>query len=211
MTTALSKTLVPFKSNRVVQVIAALYFAVWIICAINPSWRPQWLLDNYLVFASVAALIFTHRKYPLSDLSFLLIAIFLALHAYGSNYGYSSAPAGFWLQDVFNSSRPNPYDRLVHFLFGFLIAYPVHEVLLRYTASTKFWRYVLPAEFILSYSAVYEIIEAAVAWILPPEQYDPFVGLQGDVWDGFYDMSCALGGAVVMMVLLALWRVRNQS
>ncbi len=212
MTTTISTKLESFSTNRLLQVVCFLYAVVWVIYAINPAWRPQWWLDNYLVFGCVALLMLSYKKYPLSDLSYILLAIFLSLHSYGANYGYSSTPIGFWLHDIFHHVRANPYDRYVHFLFGFLFSYPLQEVLVRYTRISSFWCYVFPVEFILSYSAFYEIIEAATAWTLPPDQYDPFIGLQGDIWDGYRDMSCALGGALLTMLLLALWRlVRKHS
>lgn len=192
-----------FRENPFQIVLALLYLVFWIYYAINPVWRPQWWLDNYLVFAIVAFLIISYRKYPLSDVSYLLIAIFMCFHAVGANMSYSNVPLGYWMSHTFGFERPNVYDRLVHFLFGFLLLYPLHEMFRRYSRFMPVWWYVLPVDFILSYSAVYEIIEAATAWTLPPEQYDPFVGLQGDIWDGYRDMTCALCGALLASLLIA--------
>jgi uncharacterized membrane protein YjdF len=69
----------------------------------------------------------------------------------------------------------------------------------------------------LSLSAVYEIIEAVVAWTLPPEQYNPFIGLQGDMWDGFKDMLLALTGVSFTTICIYLsdygrsQRIKNSS
>lgn len=206
-TTAIDPLVPRFADCRIQQLMAFMYGVFWLYLAVDPTYRPQWLLENYLVFAFVTLLVFTYRKYPLSDLSYLMLTIFFSFHAVGAHYGYSSTPLGFWMHDVFQFVRPNPYDRLVHFLFGLLFAYPIHEVLTRYSPIRSVWLYVLPVDFILSYSAGYELIEATTAWTMPAEQYDPFVGLQGDIWDGFRDMGLALLGGTAAMLFLTILRV----
>ena len=143
----------------------------------------------------------SYNKLQLSDLSYLLITIFLLLHTVGAHYGYSSVPIGFAIKDAFSLMR-NPYDRIVHFLFGFLFAYPIYELLKRYSNQKDVWLYILPINFIISLSAIYEIIEAIVAWTFPPEQYNPFVGLQGDIWDGYKDMLLVTTGAIISTLII---------
>lgn len=206
ITTARSAALKAFKENRVLQFCIVAYSVVWIWLAIDPFYRPQWLLENYLVFAFVPFLAFTYKKRRLSDISYVLITIYLILHAFGSHYGYSNVPFGYWLSKFFGATRPNSYDRLVHFLFGFFLAYPLHELLARYTRINRFLVYMLSVDFILSYSAAYELIEAVTAWTLPEKEYDPFVGMQGDIWDGYRDMLLALSGAFITMASVAVKR-----
>jgi putative membrane protein len=114
-------------------------------------------------------------------------------------------PFGFTLRDAFNLVR-NPYDRIVHFLFGVLFAYPTYELLKRYSSQKGKWLYILPINFIISLSAFYEILEAAVAWTYPPEQYDAFVGLQGDIWDGYKDMLLVSLGGIICTAIIWLFR-----
>lgn len=180
-----------------------IYIIIWAVFAISPTYRPQWWLENYLVFAFFLFLVLTYKKLQLSDLSYLLITIFLLLHNIGAHYGYSSVPIGFTLRDTFGLVR-NPYDRIVHFLFGILFAYPIYELLRRYSAQKGVWLYILPINFIISLSAIYEIIEAVVAWTFPPEQYDPFVGLQGDIWDGYKDMLLVSTGGMISTSMIWL-------
>lgn len=192
---------------KIALVLGGLYLIVWSYFAINPVWRPQWWLDNILVFVFVAVLLWGwYAGKRLSTLSYILIGVFMSLHAWGAHSSYSNVPLGYWMSHTFGFERPNVYDRLVHFLFGFLLSYPLQEVLRRFTKFSPVWTFILSADFILSYSAVYEIIEAATAWTLPPEQYDPFVGLQGDIWDGYRDMALAFLGAVIMMTIVGIWR-----
>ena len=188
--------------NKTFQFILLIIFVIfWTIFAISPVYRPEWWLENYLVFAFLLFLVLSYKKLHLSDLSYLLITIFLLLHTVGAHYGYSSVPIGFAIRDAFNLAR-NPYDRIVHFLFGFLFAYPIYEMLKRYTVQKGVWLYFLPITFIISLSAIYEIIEF-VTWTLAPEQYDPFVGLlQGDIWDGYKDMLVALIGSIISTLII---------
>ena len=73
------------------------------------------------------------------------------------------------------------------------------------------WRYVLPVEAILSFSAIYEILEAAMAMILTPERGEEFVGMQGDMWDSQEDMLMAGLGSVVAMIAIAVLRRRRAA
>jgi putative membrane protein len=100
----------------------------------------------------------------------------------------------------------NMYDRVVHFSFGLLMSYPLQEWLMRKVGVRGGWRYLLPVEAILSFSAIYEMMEAGAAMVLSPERGEEFVGMQGDMWDSQEDMFMAGMGAVVAMVLLAIAR-----
>ncbi len=119
-----------FRDHRLLQVLLGTYALVWVITAIAPLDRHDWLLENLLVVVAMAVLIGTYRLFPLSDLSYLLITAFLTLHAIGAHYTYSEVPFGFWIQRTFGFAR-NPFDRIVHFSFGLLMAYPIREVFLR--------------------------------------------------------------------------------
>lgn len=178
-----------------------IYFIIWILLAINPTYRPQWFMENYLVFILWIILVISFFKYKISDLSYFLIILFLVFHSFGAHYGYSDVPFGYWFSNYFKFERPNVYDRIVHFLFGFLLTIPIREILKKYSNLSNIWIIILPCEFILSYSAFYELIEAATAWSLPAKDYDPFIGLQGDIWDGYRDMLLAFGGSIFISIL----------
>lgn len=181
------------------------YAAVWIASAIRPLDRHDWFLENLLVFGLVAVLIATYRSFPLSDLSYLLIAAFLTLHAIGAHYTYAEVPLGFWLRDTFGWTR-NHFDRVVHFSFGLLMAYPIREVFLRVANARGFWAYYLPLDVTLAFSAVYEIVEMVIASMVAPGTGDAWLGTQGDVWDPQKDMGLAALGALLCMCVTALVR-----
>lgn len=169
----------------------------------------DWYLENVLAFFLVGLLVLTYRWLPLSDLSYLLIFAFFCIHEWGANHKYTDVPLGEWMKNWLHTSR-NHYDRVAHFCFGLLIAYPVREVLMRTGGARGFWRYYLPVDIILAASAFYELLEAGVGRVMSPEAGEAFVGMQGDIWDAQKDMALALAGATIAMLVLA-WRKRASA
>ena len=194
-----------FKNNRVLQAIIAIYAIVWLIAAISPTNRFDWLLENLLVFAFVGLLAGTYRRFAFSNLSYGLIAVFLCLHAVGAHYNYSHSPIGFWLQSALDMER-NHYDRVIHFLFGLLFSYPLHELARRAGRISGRWCYLVSLALILACSNFYEIVEWAAAEIFDPEAALAFLGTQGDVFDAQKDAALALAGAILGLSLTALSR-----
>lgn len=194
-----------FARRPLLQALAVWYGLVWIVTAIRPFDRHDWLLENILVVLVLTLLIASYRVFPLSDLSYLLITAFMTLHAIGAHWTYAQVPAGFWLQRVFGLAR-NPFDRLVHLCFGLLLAYPIREVFLRVANARGFWAYYLPLDVTLAFSALYEIMEMVVATLVAPGTGDAWLGTQGDVWDAQKDMAMAATGALLCMVVTATVR-----
>ena len=87
------------------------------------------------------------------------------MHEWGAHYKYSDVPLGEWMKPLLHTNR-NMYDRVAHFSFGLLLSYPLQEMFMRKAGVTGRWRYILPVEAILSFSAIYEIMEAGAAMIL---------------------------------------------
>lgn len=172
----------------------------WLAMAIEPWYPYDWLLENLLVVAYAAVLVLTYRRFAFSNLSYGLFTLFMTLHLIGAHYTYSETPFGFWLKDWFDLAR-NPYDRLVHFAYGLLIAYPFREILMRVAHVTKAWSYFLAVNLVLSFSAFYELLESWVAMIVSPELGVVYLGTQGDVWDAQQDMLLALLGAICAMLI----------
>lgn len=194
-----------FARRPLLQGLAIWYVLVWIVAAIRPFDRHDWLLENILVALVLALLVGTYRVFPLSDLSYLLITAFMTLHSIGAHWTYAQVPLGFWLQRVLALGR-NPFDRLVHLSFGLLIAYPIREVFLRVANARGFWAYYLPLDVTLAFSALYEIMEMVVAKVVAPGTGDAWLGTQGDVWDAQMDMGMAATGALLCMIVTATVR-----
>ena len=182
--------------------LAIICALVWIITAIHPVDRQAWVLENILVVIFVAALAFTHRRLQLSNSSYLFIALFLLLHMVGAHYTYAKMPLGLWAKDFFGFSR-NHFDRVAHFGFGFVLAFPVRELLLRFSGIRRGWSFWIAAGVILAVSGFFEILESIVAEIVAPGKGVDWLGGQGDEWDAQNDMLSAFLGALLMMGIIS--------
>lgn len=178
----------------------AWYVAFWCWMAVSPVDRSDWLLENLLALLLVATLLITYRWFRFSNLSYLLITLFMTLHAVGAHYTYAQVPLGFWLKEALSLSR-NHFDRVVHFAFGLLLAYPIREILVRLAGVKGFWSYYLPVSATLALSGFFEILESWVAQLVNPELGAAYLGTQGDEWDAQKDMTAAFAGALTATLL----------
>jgi putative membrane protein len=199
-------------SARYRLLLTLLYLAFWVVMAIDPYSREDWLLENALVFAFAGFLILTYKRLPFSGISYTLMFLFLCLHAVGAHYTYSEVPYDAWARALTGGSlnqalgwERNHFDRLVHFSYGLLLAYPIREVFLRVVDARGFWGYFLPLDVTMSTSMIYELIEWAAAERLGGELGMAFLGTQGDIWDAHKDMALAsLGALIAMAVAMAV-------
>lgn len=196
-----------FAENRVLQVFVAWLVALWVLTAIAPFNRFDWLLENILVFVYGALLVVTYRRFAFSNLSYGLFTVFLSLHLVGAHYTYSETPLGFWLQDSLDLSR-NHYDRIVHFSFGLLLAYPFRELLMQVAGVKRAWSYLLVMVTVLGFSGFYEALEGFVAMVVSPELGAAYLGTQGDEWDAQKDTALALLGSAITMAWV--WRLARR-
>lgn len=196
--------------RRYVGTLILIYAVIWLLLAIEPVDRKDWLLENVLVVVLGVALFASHRAFLFSRVSYTLIFLFLCLHSVGSHYTYALVPYDEWWKaltgQTFNEMLGwdrNHFDRLVHFSYGLLLAYPLREIFLRVAEVRGFWGYFLPLDFTLATSALYELIEWAVAVLFGGELGMAYLGTQGDVWDAHKDMGLAGCGALIAMLLTA--------
>lgn len=201
-TIAISKGRMPFRKNLWLLTFIAAFIFVWANSFLGTTDMANWLLENALSFIFLIFLIVTYRKHQFSDLSYLLICIYLCLHVYGSKHTYAENPLGYWLQDFFHWSR-NHYDRIVHFSFGFLLAYPMREMFLKWLKYPRWVAWLLPIEITLSISAFYELIEWAVADLFFKAQGAAYLGTQGDTWDAQKDIFLAFCGAIIATTIVS--------
>jgi len=182
--------------------LGAVYLAWWVAMAISPLDRADWVVENVLVLFGAALLGFTYKSFPLSRISYTCIFVFMMLHALGAHYTYAKVPYQEWLP--FLEGGRNHFDRLVHFSYGLLLAYPIREMFLRIGNVRGFWGYFLPLDLTMSTSMLYELIEWAAAVVLGGDLGAAYLGTQGDVWDAHKDMALASLGALIAMVVTAL-------
>jgi putative membrane protein len=190
--------------------LAVAFGILWIALAIAPLHRADWLLENALVAVAIVVLVATRNVLPLSLVSYTTIFVFMCLHAIGAHYTYSEVPydaafsslTGRSLNEMMGWER-NHFDRLVHFAYGLLLAYPIREVFLRVVNVRGFWGYFLPLDVTMSTSMLYELIEWAAAIVFGGDLGAAFLGSQGDVWDAHKDMALASLGALITMAVAA--------
>lgn len=197
--------------DRYVLALGGLFLALAIPLGIAPWHRADWVLENVLVVLAIGALFATWRKWPLSRISYTLVFLFLCVHEVGAHYTYSEVPYDAWwrsltgrsLNELFGWER-NHFDRLVHFLYGFLLVYPLREIFLRIADVRGFWANFLPLDFTMSTSMIYELVEWAAAEFFGGELGAAYLGTQGDIWDAHKDMALASLGAMLAMTVTAL-------
>ena len=191
--------------------IALIAFSIlWLALAIAPLHRPEWLLENVIVFVGVPVLVLLHRHLPLSRISISLIFLFLCLHEIGAHYTYAEVPYDRWfeyltgkgLSEWFDWER-NHFDRVIHFLYGLLITYPVREIMLRMSNAKGFWTYLMPVLVVISTSTIFELLEWLAAIVFGGDLGVAYLGMQGDIWDAQKDMALAAAGTIVATVILA--------
>jgi putative membrane protein len=188
--------------TREAVALLALTAIALVVSGIGPRERGTWFLEVLPVLIAAPLLLFTWKPFRLTPLAYRLIFLHALVLMLGGHYTYAHVPLGFWLQEVFDFAR-NPYDRIGHFMQGFVPAIIIREVLLRRSPlQPGKWTFFLVASVALAFSAVYEFIEWWVA-LLFGEGAMAFLGTQGDEWDTQWDMFLALIGAVASQLLLA--------
>lgn len=186
----------------------ALVLAVLVWSGIGPKDRLTWVLEVAPVLVALPILLATWGPFPLTPLSYVLIALHSLVLMVGGHYTYAEVPLGFWMQDAFGFAR-NHYDRIGHLAQGFAPAILAREVLVRASPlKGSRWLPFLVVCFCLALSAFYELIEWWAA-LIEEEAAQAFLGAQGDVWDSQWDMFLALIGAVA--ALLALSRLHDRQ
>jgi putative membrane protein len=204
-------------SRRFALTLLLLLILLWVPLAIAPWDRHDWILENVLLVAALAFLIATCRAFPLSRISYALVFVFLCLHTVGAHYTYAEVPYDAWSTRLtghsFNSLvgwKRNNFDRIVHFSYGLLLAYPIREMFLRIGNVRGFWGYFLPLDLTMSTSMLYELIEWATAEYFGGDLGMAYLGTQGDVWDAQKDMAMASLGALIAMCITAAINMRLQ-
>lgn len=197
--------------GRYAAILAVLLSFVTLRSFIGARVPSTWLLENAPVLIGMIILGTTYRPMPLSRISYTLIFLFLCLHETGAHWTYARVPYDDWWRTLVGATlnsqlglTRNHFDRLVHFSYGFLMAYPIREVFLRVASVRGFWGYFLPLDFTLSTSAFYEVLEWATAAVVGSNASNDYLGSQGDIWDSQKDMTLASLGALLAMTVIAL-------
>jgi putative membrane protein len=193
------------KTAALVAIAAAL-----VVSGIRPFDRLTWFMEVVPVLIAAPVLIATYRRFPLTNLLYALIFVHALVLILGGAYSYARVPLGFWLQDLLALER-NPYDRLGHFMQGFVPAMVAREILFRggFVRGGRMLGF-LSACVALAVSAFYELIEWWSALALG-QGAEEFLGTQGDPWDTQADMFLALLGAASALALLSRLHDRQMA
>jgi putative membrane protein len=179
-----------------------IFFATLVWSGIEPKDSTTWVLEVLPAVVGFAVMVATRRRFPLTSLAYLLILAHCIVLMVGGHYTYAEVPLFDWIRDGFGLERNN-YDKLGHFMQGFVPAIVAREILVRNAIiAGKGWMSFIIVCICLAISAFYELIEWWVA-ILSDEAAEAFLGTQGYVWDTQSDMMYALVGAIAALVLLS--------
>jgi len=188
--------------NRPLAAVSLVIIAGLVLSGIRPYDRTTWLLEVFPVLVALPLLWATRERFPLTTLLYTLIALHAVVLMVGGAYSYARVPLGFSMQEAFGLSR-NPYDKIGHFMQGFVPAILSREILVRggYVQGRRMLAFIcicIP----LAFSAFYELVEWWTALSLG-QGADEFLGTQGDPWDTQSDMFMALLGAASALIVLS--------
>jgi putative membrane protein len=195
--------------NRNSLIAAAMaLLAILTISALHPYDRTTWFLEVVPIFIALPVMVGTYRRFPLTTLLYVVIFIHAMVLIAGGTYTYARVPLGYWIQDVLSLGR-NPYDKIGHFMQGFVPFLVAREILLRkgYLTSKRMTAF-LAICVVMAISAWYELAEWWSALLLG-QGADEFLGTQGDPWDTQSDMFFAFIGATMSMLLLSRFHDRQ--
>ncbi|MDR7132955.1 putative membrane protein [Lysobacter niastensis] len=180
--------------------LVAIVAGALLISGVAPKDRLTWFMEVVWVIVGLPLVMLTWSRFPLTRLLCWLLAAHALVLIYGGAYTYAETPLGFWMRDTFGLVR-NPWDRVGHFMQGFVPAILARELLLRCTALRRGgWLVYLVLASALSFSALFELIEWWAALVYGA-QADAFLATQGDVWDTQWDMFLCLCGAALSLLL----------
>jgi putative membrane protein len=181
----------------------ALFYSGW-----KTHDRPTWLMEVAPIFIGLPILYATWKRFALTNLLYVLLFAHALVLIVGGMYTYARVPLGFELQHWLGLSR-NPYDKIGHFMQGFVPALLAREILVRkeHVQGRKMLAFIVVC-IALAISATYELIEWAAALMLG-QGADDFLGAQGDPWDTQSDMFMALIGSITALLTLRRWHDRQ--
>ena len=190
------------KTNPKNKVIWITLFTVSLLWSgIKPKDTFTWFLEVAPALIAVVALMLTYNSFKLTNLVYILILAHSIILMVGGHYTYAEVPLFDYIKDLFDLSRNN-YDKVGHFMQGFVPAVIAREIIIRkQIINGASYQAFFAITFSLAFSAFYELIEWWVALAIG-EDAEAFLGTQGYIWDTQSDMGLALFGAIIAMIFL---------
>lgn len=179
-----------------------IFLLVFVWSAIGPKDYPTWALEVAPAVIGLMVLAITRKTFPLTTLCYSLILLHCLILMVGGHYTYAEVPLFDTIQEMFNQSRNN-YDKLGHFVQGFIPAIICREIVIRRKIiHSRFFTHFFTVCFCLALSAFYELLEWWVAE-LTGEAAEAFLSTQGYIWDTQADMAWALFGAIIALLSIS--------
>jgi putative membrane protein len=186
--------------NRQNILMVASFLAVLGWSAYKPHDYLTWFLEVLPAVLALGLLIFFYKRFRFTPLVYWLIWVHAIVLVIGGHYTYAETPIGEWMKMIFNSTRNN-YDKIGHFMQGFVPALVAKEILVRKKIVTGYgWMFFIVVSICLAASAMYELFEWGASELLGDDAND-FLGTQGYKWDTQTDMALAFGGAILSLLL----------
>lgn len=177
-----------------------IFFTTLVLSAIHPKEYFTWFLEVIPAVIGFVILLVTYKRFQFTNFTYWFILLHCVILFIGGHYTYAEVPLFDWIRETFHQSRNN-YDKVGHFMQGFVPAMVVRELFVRkkVVANRAFFNFIV-VSICLAISAAYEWIEWGVS-VFTGDGGDAFLGTQGYVWDTQSDMLFATVGAVMMVVL----------
>ena len=199
-----------YLKNKQFIFLTILFITTWFYFFYSAIDLKDWWMENILVLFFCATLFVTQKRFLFSNTSLVFIFLFLLLHLYGARMAYTHNELGQFLKSIFELSR-NPYDRIVHFSFGFLMIYPLCDYLVYNYQLSKKHLFVLSNMIIFSLATIFELIEWGVAAFTDSATGETYVATQGDPWDAQKDIILALIGSMLFLRLQKIFAKKITS
>lgn len=193
------------------KVLVAVFVLFWIVLAINPVDTGIWALENILVVTVFPVVLWLDRRYNFNKLTFLSLTAFVILHLFGAHMTYNKMSYFTWFSDWLDLER-NYYDQVVHFLFGLMVFSTFFEIFFHQGLSRKL-SYLIAFLFISSIGAWYELLEwiTMVVFSKQSDEVSAELMTQGDVWDAQKDITYAIIGSLIALLLHIAWGSKTRN
>jgi putative membrane protein len=193
--------------SRSVVWLFVLFTVAFIWSAIRPHDYFTWFLEVLPAIIGVAILVRIYPRFQFTTMAYALILLHAVVLMVGGHYTYAEVPVGNWVRDHLHLAR-NHYDRLGHFMQGFVPAILAREVFLQKRIVKRgFWMTFVVFSVCMMITALYELFEYGVA-LATGSAADAFLGGQGDPWDTQNDMLMCMTGSITAIVSTFRWHDR---
>ena len=187
---------------KFIYVLLIVFFSTFIWSIIEPKEGFTCFLEIVPALIGLVVLALTFNKFRFTNFTYTMILLHCIVLFVGGHYTYAEVPLFDYIREVFHQTRNN-YDKVGHFMQGFVPALIIRELFIRkmVVSNKSFFNFII-VSICLAISAAYEWIEWGVS-ISTSDKGDSFLGTQGDIWDTQSDMLFATIGASLALVLFS--------